>query len=136
MLARLIYRSVSKQPSEADVADILTASRRKNRMVGITGALCHLRGAYMQYLEGDEAAIECVMAAIAEDPRHCSLSVIEYRLIAARAFSQWSMALLAWDLEVDAALGPLADMGLFGIPPDQAAPVFRSLSKTSRWSEL
>jgi hypothetical protein len=136
MLARLIYRSVSKNPSDADISDILTTSRRKNHAVGITGALCHLRGAYMQYLEGDEAAIECVMAAITEDQRHCGLSVIEYRLIAARAFPQWSMAMLAWDPEIEATLGPLADMGLFGIPPDDAAPIFRSLSMTSHWNSL
>jgi hypothetical protein len=76
------------------------------------------------------------MAAITEDQRHCGLSVTEYRLIAARAFPQWSMAMLAWDSEIEATLGPLADMGLFCIPPDDAAPIFRSLTMTSRWSVL
>ncbi|WP_339091084.1 BLUF domain-containing protein [Variovorax paradoxus] len=136
MLIRLIYRSVSKNPSGSDITDILATSRRKNHAVGITGALCHLRGAYMQYLEGDEAAIHHVMAAIIEDQRHCGLSVLESRFIAARAFPQWSMAMLTWDSEIEATLGPLADMGLFGISPDNAAPTFRSLSMTSRWDPL
>ncbi|CAA2105948.1 hypothetical protein VVAX_03506 [Variovorax paradoxus] len=46
------------------------------------------------------------------------------------------MAMLTWDSEIEATLGPLADMGLFGISPDNAAPTFRSLSMTSRWDPL
>lgn len=133
MLTRLIYRSMSKDPSDTDVSDILSASRRKNREIGITGALCHLRGAYMQYLEGDEAAIECVMAEIIKDPRHCNLTVLEFRFIAARAFPQWSMAMLNWNREIETTLGPLADMGLYGISCSTAAPVFRSLTMAPTW---
>lgn len=90
----------------------------------------------MQYLEGDEAAIESVMGAIINDVRHCSLTVLEYRFIAARAFPNWSMALLKWNQEVETALGPLADMGLYGISCATAAPTFRSLSKSSAWTTL
>lgn len=136
MLARLIYRSMSRGPSAGDVESILRASRRNNREVGITGALCHFQGTYMQYLEGDEAAIECVMANIAADPRHANLTVLEYRFIAARAFPQWSMALLGWDEQVRAVLGPLADMGLNGIQAAEAAPVFRALTRTPQWVSL
>lgn len=131
MLTRLIYRSMSKDPSDADVSDILTTSRRKNRERGITGALCHLRGAYMQYLEGEEAAIERVMAAIIRDQRHCNLTVLEFRFIAARAFPTWSMAMLHWNRHIEATLGPLADMGLYGISCTSAAPVFRKLAMPS-----
>ena len=136
MLARLIYRSMSRGPSAGDVESILRASRRNNREVGVTGALCHFQRNYMQYLEGDEAAIECVMANIAEDPRHANLTVLEYRFIAARAFPRWSMALLVWDEQVREVLGPLADMGLNGIQPSEAAPVFRALTRTPQWVSL
>ncbi len=90
----------------------------------------------MQYLEGDEAAIECVMANIAEDPRHANLTVLESRFIVARAFPRWSMALLVWDEQVREVLGPLADMGLNGIQPAEAAPVFRALTRTPQWVSL
>ncbi|MDM0010589.1 BLUF domain-containing protein [Variovorax sp. J22G73] len=136
MLSRLIYRSVSKNPSGEDVANILSASRRNNREIGITGALCHLRGTYMQYLEGEEAAIECVMAAILQDQRHCNLSILEFRFIAARAFPQWSMAMLEWSRDIEVTLGPLADMGLHGITCTSAAPVFRALTALKAWRAL
>lgn len=87
----------------------------------------------MQYLEGDEAAIECVMESILKDPRHCNLTVLEFRFIAARAFPTWSMAMLQWNRQIEARLGPLADMGLYGIPCASAAPVFRTLTMTSDW---
>lgn len=127
---------MAKNPSGLDISNILATSQRNNREVGITGALCHLRGVYMQYLEGDEAAIECVMAAVLKDPRHCNLSVLEYRFIAARAFPAWSMAMVKWNRQVEAQLGPLADMGLYGIPCASAATAFRSLTMTSGWATL
>lgn len=136
MLARLIYRSMSKNPSRVDLSEILSVSRQNNQEVGLTGALCHLRGAYMQYLEGDEAAIGYVMGSIVNDARHCNLTVLEYRFIAARAFPNWSMAMLKWNLEVETALGPLADMGLYGISCATAAPTFRLLTKSSAWTTL
>lgn len=136
MLTRLIYRSMARNRSSGDIESILNVSRRNNTEIGITGALCHFQGSYMQYLEGDEAAIACVMANIAADVRHANLTVLEYRFIAARAFPRWSMALMAWDEQVREILGPLADMGLNGIQPAEAAPVFRSLTRTSKWREL
>lgn len=133
MLVRLIYRSMSKAPSAADLGDILDCSRRNNGQRGITGALCHLRGVYMQYLEGDEVAIRSAMEAIGRDPRHVDLVVLEYRFIAARAFPHWSMASLDWDADIAQVLGPLSDMGLCGVQPSTAAPMFRALSRTSGW---
>ncbi|WP_198086648.1 BLUF domain-containing protein [Variovorax sp. E3] len=133
MLARLIYRSMSKAPSGEDLRDILACSRRNNAQRGITGALCHLRGTYMQYLEGDEAAIRRLMETIGQDPRHVDLIVLEYRFIAARAFPSWSMALIDWNADVQEVLGPLSDMGLCGIQPSMAAPMFRALSQASSW---
>lgn len=134
MLARLIYRSTANSADGADMPGIFESSQRNNREVGITGALGLLRGTYMQYLEGEEAAIECVMAAISEDRRHANLKVVEYRFIAARAFPGWSMARIAWTQETQAILKPLADMGLCGIQPSVAAPVFRSMTRGSIWS--
>ncbi|WP_164713619.1 BLUF domain-containing protein [Variovorax atrisoli] len=42
------------------------AERHNNWEIGITGALCHLQGNDVQCLEGDETAIRCVRANIAE----------------------------------------------------------------------
>lgn len=134
MLARVIYRSISKNPSAKDVASILTSSRRNNASLGVTGALCHLRGAFMQYLEGPEGALQYLLARIARDERHCQLIVLEHRLIAVRAFPRWSMAVLESDDEINAALGPLRDMGLFGIQAGGAAKTVRTLSATSQWA--
>lgn len=134
MLARVIYRSISKSPSAHDIAAILRTSRRNNASLGITGVLCHLRGAFMQYLEGEEASLEHLLGRIGRDPRHCQLVVLEYRLIAVRAFPQWSMAALESDDEINASLGALRDMGLFGIQASSAAPAVRALASTAQWA--
>jgi len=41
-----------------------------------------------------------------------------------------------WDEQVREVLGPLADMGLNGIQPSEAAPVFRALTRTPQWVSL
>lgn len=139
MLARLIYVSRSSGPRATDLAHILRTSRTNNARGGLTGALCLLDGVYMQYLEGEERAVEALFAVIERDPRHAQPRVLDRSFIAARAFSGWSMALLVWDERIKAVLrpgSPQAALDLYATPACQAASTFRALARTPNWMAL
>jgi len=71
--------------------DILTASRRNNAMLGITGLLLYIDGGFLQMLEGDERAVRELYARVGEDRRHWELRLMLDREVDDRAFPGWSM---------------------------------------------
>lgn len=96
---RLIYHSHSRIADEdrsAQLASIFTTARRRNRSRGITGALMVSDGAFVQALEGDEAEVRALYAAIREDARHHDVTLLE-ECAAPRTFGRWAMAKVASD---------------------------------------
>ncbi|WP_158292139.1 BLUF domain-containing protein [Paracraurococcus ruber] len=94
-LFRMVYVSRNAIPAasqEAEIARILEVSRRNNQAAGITGALLYSADSFAQALEGPEAAMEALYARLSRDPRHAEVLVISAGPVAARQFSQWSMA--------------------------------------------
>ena len=88
----LIYRSVATiVPSEADLAQLLEHARAANDARGITGMLLYQNGRYMQMLEGEEAAVRALFAAIAADQRHRDVKVLASGPLGKRLFDDWSM---------------------------------------------
>jgi hypothetical protein len=82
--------------TESDIAlgaldDILTASRRNNELMGITGLLLFIDGGFLQILEGEERAVRELYTRVANDPRHRSPRLMLDREIPGRAFPDWSM---------------------------------------------
>jgi hypothetical protein len=71
--------------------DILTASRRNNAMMGITGLLLYIDGGFLQMLEGDELALRELHTRIADDRRHWDMRLMLDRETPVRAFPSWSM---------------------------------------------
>ena len=71
--------------------DILTASRRNNAMMGITGLLLYIDGGFLQMLEGDERALRELYGRVAADRRHSDLRLMLDREVGARAFPGWAM---------------------------------------------
>jgi hypothetical protein len=91
-MRQLLYVSNTAQPvSVGDLDDILTASRRNNAQLGITGLLLFIDDGFLQVLEGEESAVREVYARVASDPRHGNATVMLDREIPARAFPEWSM---------------------------------------------
>jgi hypothetical protein len=87
-----VYISASSHLlSDAELADILTVSRRNNTQVGITGMLLYYDGAFMQVLEGESAAIETVLARISQDKRHSRIIRLLEEYVPERGFPDWSM---------------------------------------------
>jgi hypothetical protein len=80
------------RPDEVDA--ILESARINNPLDGITGVLIFNGTAFMQILEGSEAAIDGLRARLERDPRHSNMSVRDTRRIEARTFPTWSMAYL------------------------------------------
>jgi len=91
-MRQLLYVSNTAQPvSVGDLDDILTASRRNNAQLGITGLLLFIDDGFLQVLEGEESAVREVYARVASDPRHGNATVMLDREIPVRAFPEWSM---------------------------------------------
>jgi len=91
-MRQLLYVSNTAQPvSVGDLDDILTASRRNNAQLGITGLLLFIDDGFLQVLEGEESAVREVYARVANDPRHSNTTVMLDREVPVRAFPEWSM---------------------------------------------
>ncbi|MGP9813167.1 BLUF domain-containing protein [Rhodopseudomonas sp. NSM] len=96
---RCVYWSRQRMDGEpgqvaAEVESILTAARRNNARLGITGALAIGRGVFAQLLEGPREAVEMVFEQIQRDERHGDVQVLAFGPVAERAFPQWPMAKL------------------------------------------
>ena len=121
---RLIYRSrslVAAEQQRSELGEIFTTARRKNRDLGITGALMMSGDSFAQVLEGDEAAVRDLYATIREDARHDDVTVIEEQTVEGRTFGHWAMAKVADDGSADIRLVSNAQRGtIVAVPvPDR-----------------
>jgi hypothetical protein len=96
-LYRLVYASKNLlQGPEAEVMaavrQILDASQRNNREVGVTGALMFNAGAFAQVLEGPRRGVEATFERIQRDLRHSDVTVLQCGPVESRGFTNWSMA--------------------------------------------
>jgi hypothetical protein len=92
MLVRLLYASRSVEKLSPEVIDgILTASRKKNPALGITGLLCHSGDIFMQVLEGGREVVNQLYHDICRDPRHRDVVLLKYGEITERHFAGWTM---------------------------------------------
>ena len=80
------------RPAEVDA--IVASARINNPLDGITGVLIFNGTAFMQILEGSEAAIDGLTSRLSSDPRHANMLIRDSRLIETRTFPNWSMAYL------------------------------------------
>jgi hypothetical protein len=111
---RLLYRSeVSIPGSDADVQEAVTgivwASKEANARAGLTGALVHAHGSFIQVLEGPIASVEATFERICCDLRHRRLELLELVPAGERAFGAWSMIQVTPDLRLQQALAELED---------------------------
>jgi len=108
MLHRLVYYSRNRivgsaEQTSAAIAQILSASRRNNPRVGVTGALMFSTGYFAQVLEGPHDAIEDRFERIQQDERHNDVLLLCFEASATRRFENWSMAYIDRTQGPDAA---------------------------------
>lgn len=88
----LTYSSCAKDLfSVAELVELIEQIRPKNEQLGVTGLLLYSGGNVIQTLEGAEADVMTVFDAICADERHERITVLDRRMVAARAFPSWSM---------------------------------------------
>jgi hypothetical protein len=90
----LVYVSAARKLfDEAALSTLLAQCQRNNARLGVTGMLLYSDGNFMQAVEGDAAAIDTLIATIAQDERHGRMTVLLRMPIEQRQFAGWSMAL-------------------------------------------
>ena len=89
---RLVYLSNAVgEFGPEEVAQIISASRRFNAKLGITGILLYHEGRIFQELEGEASAIKRAFNRIKRDKRHTDIEVVEFGPAQGRAFEGWSL---------------------------------------------
>jgi hypothetical protein len=94
-LRQIFYVSRIAGPAEdRAIRNILSISRRTNRMLDITGCLTCTGRHFAQVIEGRNAAIAELMPRIAADGRHAECRIVFDRPLTLRQYPLWSMAYL------------------------------------------
>ncbi len=88
-LVSLTY--TSEMTVSTDFLDILESSRANNQRDGITGVLLFCNNNVVQCLEGPREAVNKTYVRIVKDKRHQNPLILDYRVLAARSFSKWTM---------------------------------------------
>jgi Sensors of blue-light using FAD len=109
------------------LAGILSAARRNNPQLGITGALVCRHDIYLQLIEGPASAIDSLYARILVDDRHTNVELLLSEGVGERLFPAWAMLddeapSLFWSVQ-DLAAGVLD-----GASPDALRAPFVRLS--------
>ena len=96
-LVSLTYTSTATRlMSVAQLVELIEQIRPKNERLGLTGLLLYSGGNVIQTLEGGPEAVDAVFDAIADDPRHGDVRVVDRRAIVERALvpppGRWASA--------------------------------------------
>jgi hypothetical protein len=90
----ILYHSRATIPiTEAHLTELVTQCRPYNTYCDITGLLCYGDGHFVQLLEGPEAAVLELYAAICLDPQHEQVETLHEGAGPTRWFADWRMAL-------------------------------------------
>lgn len=91
-MVRLVYRSSSSGKIDLPaLQEILQASRKNNRRLGVTGLLLADSNGFLQVLEGEVHAVNGLFQKVSRDRRHAEVVLVSYEPIEARSFSRWNM---------------------------------------------
>jgi hypothetical protein len=95
LIRQVLYISKSTRAmSDAELHDIASKARLMNERQGITGALLFVENSFVQVIEGEDASIERLLAALRGDIRHRDLTILMDRKVACRDFKNWSMGII------------------------------------------
>ena len=100
-ISRSTFESTGTQTEiDPNVARILIKSRSNNRKNGLVGVLYFGDGCFFQCLEGEEVAVDNLMAKLEKDTRHTDIKVVSRKTITAVSFGDWSMKYVPLENEV------------------------------------
>ncbi|MGB6151836.1 MAG: BLUF domain-containing protein [Pricia sp.] len=97
-LYTLTYESKSiGTPTYWEMEELLTQSRNRNKLDGITGCLIYYMGIFIQVLEGDKFNVLRLFKIIKKDERHRAVHLFSDDRIEERNFPDWTMGYCAFD---------------------------------------
>lgn len=85
----------------AQLADILSIARSRNKSLDVTGALISSYGTFAQLIEGPPSSIDALMVSINRDKRHRDVKVISVKNNTQRRFPNWAMAYSGQEIYID-----------------------------------
>lgn len=91
LMALVYVSSATGRLQEPQIDGVLASSRRFNAQVGVTGALLHHDGAFLQYLEGPEDGLARVWQRVVACPLHHDIQELVCEPMSARQFDRWHM---------------------------------------------
>ncbi|GGY10450.1 BLUF domain-containing protein [Paludibacterium paludis] len=127
-MLRLIYTSHARPAlSAASLPALVEHWRRHNAVHDITGLLVHAHEAFLQILEGPDAAVGELFSEIRKDSRHTRLRLLCREYADERIFPGWNMGLICQTPEAAPQddLADMADAGLFNPGGSQAMELAR-----------
>lgn len=83
--------SANEAMSTEQLLMLLQECRENNAKLGVTGMLLYCNLTFVQVLEGDERAINDLLAKIRRDPRHSNVHLLSRKQIERREYADWSM---------------------------------------------
>lgn len=139
-LSRLVYYSRNRIAGGPEVlaeaiTTILSASRKNNAQVGVTGALMFNAGCFAQVLEGAQGDVEGVFERIQQDERHGDVSLLAFDPVSARAFDAWSMGFVGASVADAARYGNLAQESGFDPARMTGEALFETLHRLAMEEE-
>ena len=99
-VSRATFKPYTVNGMDQQVAGILSQSRINNQRRNLVGALYYANGVFFQCLEGEESAIDQLLAQLQLDSRHTDLRVLSRLPIRERAFQDWEMKYAMLDREI------------------------------------
>lgn len=122
-LQALVYVSTAEHHlSEAEIGHLLDRARERNAKEQVTGVLLYSHGNFMQYLEGPRAGVARVYEHIVADRLHHGIIELVREPIAAREFSDWTMAFRSISAFGLSSPDKFDDLFIAKIDPAAAAP--------------
>lgn len=89
---RLMYMSIAGHDmSDAELEQVLVEARDFNKAENIGGMLLYSERRFVQYLEGDDFAVESLYRRIEKDPRHHDVTRLFSGFYPRRIFGCWYM---------------------------------------------
>lgn len=106
----LLYMSrATREMAPGEIDQLLERARARNASLGVTGALLHYGGRFIQVLEGDADAVEGCFRRILDDPRHAQVTRLHGEPIEAPRFREWSMRYISATGTADRAVEAFLD---------------------------
>jgi Sensors of blue-light using FAD len=96
MLIRLVYASTAQSGVDLnEFKRILLQAQANNHRRDLTGMLAFNSKIFLQALEGSREQINDLYAKLIRDPRHTSVTLLNYKEIEERHWANWSMGFAA-----------------------------------------